>query len=702
MRSGKNFTAGTSKICREVIVEDGPTNVSFWWKLSTDRGHLIFYVDGKYKTDIKEIDQNYDKWKNYTCPLSTGTHKLEWSFSKTSAESESQFGWIDDLHIGPCEEFPEVVIHSPNDTATYYVGDRVGFNYTPIYDNELDYCTLMIGDEETDQKNESPINGTKYTLQYRFNDTGSYNWSIVCYNSTSKWKRWQSANRTISIMDPPPTVELSSPGPRQGYEGMNMSLTYTPSDNKLKNCTLYINGTVDDVNCTPENGTANTFSYHCDKSGNYTAHVECCDDSNNCVRSPQSWNITILKNQPPIVDLEYPEDNYTSHNKTVHFVYTQDDPDGEEFENCTLSIFINESSIKEMVNESPRKGVADASFNWTFDRPGNYSWTVICYDKEGAPNDPQLHHITIQKDEPLTVTARVVDGGEHYVNQTIQFEYTPTDDLGLKRCVLYLYADGLPYGNRSHESPENNITQTFNCSFPQNRTYSWSITCWDIGQNKNNSTGNVSITRPDNVCVYENGTSLCEAGAFDVDYENIGDAIRDLLPGGNITVMEGNYTEDLVIDKPLTLKGNDDVRPTIYGDVEPIIIKSGDVTISGFILDGRNVSHNICVYNDVNIINITNNSILNGKDEGIYLHGKTAHSVKNVNISYNNIQVFKISGVIGINLTNCTNVFICENTIGCNVTTSYGIARKNCQNVKWFDNKNDIFCSYKVRPTEIS
>jgi len=202
--------------------------------------------------------------------------------------------------------------------------------------------------------------------------------------------------------------------------------------------------------------------------------------------------------------------------------------------------------------------------------------------------------------------------------------------------------------------------------------------------------------------VYKNGSSQCKAEGFDVNYTNISDAIRDLLPGGNITVMAGNYTENLVIDKPLTLKGNDDVRPTIYGDVKPIIIKSGDVTINGFILDGKSVSHNICADSDVNVINIINNFILNGKEEGIYLHGITEYSVKNVNISYNNIQVFRSSGVIGINLTNCTDVFISENTIGCNFTPSYGIARKNCQNVIWHDNNNIIFCSREVRPLDIS
>src|SRR5436853_7529156 len=59
------------------------------------------------------------------------------------------------------------------------------------------------------------------------------------------------------------------------------------------------------------------------------------------------------------------------------------------------------------------------------------------------------------------------------------------------------------------------------------------------------------------VCVNPGGSGGC--------FGSINAAVAAVDPGGTITVRAGNYAENVVIDKPLTLKGNGNavVRPAV-------------------------------------------------------------------------------------------------------------------------------------------
>jgi nitrous oxidase accessory protein len=66
--------------------------------------------------------------------------------------------------------------------------------------------------------------------------------------------------------------------------------------------------------------------------------------------------------------------------------------------------------------------------------------------------------------------------------------------------------------------------------------------------------------------------------------ESIAAAIRAARPGDTVTVARGDYYEHLLIDKPLTLRG--DNRPTLSGGGrgDVIRVRAPDVTIEGFII----------------------------------------------------------------------------------------------------------------------
>ena len=66
--------------------------------------------------------------------------------------------------------------------------------------------------------------------------------------------------------------------------------------------------------------------------------------------------------------------------------------------------------------------------------------------------------------------------------------------------------------------------------------------------------------------------------------ESIAQAVRQARAGDTVTVARGDYTEHLLIDKPLILRGVD--RPTLSGGErgDVIRVRSPDVTIEGFII----------------------------------------------------------------------------------------------------------------------
>ncbi len=78
------------------IVVEGPGDLSFWWRASTE----IFYDPLSYSIDGSEIDRISGEvgWTQVTRSLGPGTHAVEWEFSRDgSAGGGSNLGWVDEV-----------------------------------------------------------------------------------------------------------------------------------------------------------------------------------------------------------------------------------------------------------------------------------------------------------------------------------------------------------------------------------------------------------------------------------------------------------------------------------------------------------------------------------------------------------------------------------------------------------------------------
>jgi parallel beta-helix repeat protein len=170
------------------------------------------------------------------------------------------------------------------------------------------------------------------------------------------------------------------------------------------------------------------------------------------------------------------------------------------------------------------------------------------------------------------------------------------------------------------------------------------------------------------------------------DYTKIQDAINNSSNGDTIYVYNGIYTENLIIDKTISLIGEDKVSTFIIDDFSQssaaINININDVSVSNFTIIGEAVSYGIEINSDYakisnnNImssigvnINSGNNSIIENYIEADTFWGIGVHWYKGSfnNIS-NNIIISEGSGIYLIYL--CKNNSIISNNI---TSRRYGI-----------------------------
>ncbi|UCE36031.1 MAG: right-handed parallel beta-helix repeat-containing protein [Thermoplasmata archaeon] len=155
-------------------------------------------------------------------------------------------------------------------------------------------------------------------------------------------------------------------------------------------------------------------------------------------------------------------------------------------------------------------------------------------------------------------------------------------------------------------------------------------------------------------------------------YTSIQDAINASKDGDTVFVYNGTYYENVVVNKSISLVGEDSNSTIINGwYVDDVVLITRDyVNLTGFTctLSGSAFEDAGIELNNVSMCNITGNNIIQNYDDGIYLYNSSNNIITNNNVTDNNY---------GINLKNSF-----ENTIAFNIAS---------------DNSRGIFLSYSDR-----
>jgi hypothetical protein len=162
-------------------------------------------------------------------------------------------------------------------------------------------------------------------------------------------------------------------------------------------------------------------------------------------------------------------------------------------------------------------------------------------------------------------------------------------------------------------------------------------------------------------------------------YCKIQDAINDANPNDEIDVAAGSYYEDLLVNKPITLKGNNaglngclgghtnpesiiypfsnDPNPNSPTETVIIYVDANNVTIDGFTIDGHsgasstyiiegvtvNAGEGIAAWGGVATLNIKNNIIQNLTDRGIDIYNYYNSAAMTTGNEVNQNKLFNIN-----------------------------------------------------------
>ena len=150
------------------------------------------------------------------------------------------------------------------------------------------------------------------------------------------------------------------------------------------------------------------------------------------------------------------------------------------------------------------------------------------------------------------------------------------------------------------------------------------------------------------------------------DFHTIQEAVNASSSGDTVFVWNGTYNENIVIDKPLSLVGENPLNTIVDGNKTGVVIclNSGNVNVSGFtIKDGGSSGLYIWDGHDCNVHNVI---IMNNSDEGIACVNSYNCIFENLTTSHNTHGIY-FGGTYDSKITNVT---ISDNNVGIYLTMS--------------------------------
>ncbi len=158
------------------------------------------------------------------------------------------------------------------------------------------------------------------------------------------------------------------------------------------------------------------------------------------------------------------------------------------------------------------------------------------------------------------------------------------------------------------------------------------------------------------------------------DFLTIQDAVDNAADGDTIRIWNGTYTENVVVNRTLTIIGNTTSNVTIDGDQDaPVVnITAGHVNITGLKIVSSSTNSDIGIV----VINTTQASItrvnFTNLETGIQIYNSSHTSISWINISGIDdgiyLQKSNYTDITDVNLTNLDNGIKIYDTSNCNIT----------------------------------
>ena len=312
-------------------------------------------------------------------------------------------------------------------------------------------------------------------------------------NDTSGNDGAYSTHTNITLDKTGPSISLQAPA-NDTFNTTTITFYYSASDSlrAVANCSLIINGTINQTNLSITEDAQQNFTVSGFKEGDYLWNVNCSDDLGNTNNS--QYRLLKVDATGPAATVDLPR----------------------TFENITSGIFkVNATAIDAGI------GVSSVSFDYR--RNHTLGWTNICsntsvpyqcaWDTSGLTEgiDYQVRasatdifgnvggfsnntNITVDMTPPVVQLRGPPNNTQYVAGTQVLFEYNTTDSLlGIANCSLVINNTI----NQTNTSLSKNDMHNFTLSTLNDGNYSWTVLCYDFAGNSNSSLNRTIRIAPD-------------------------------------------------------------------------------------------------------------------------------------------------------------------------------------------------------------
>jgi hypothetical protein len=211
---------------------------------------------------------------------------------------------------------PIISLIGPANNSQDVDGDNILFEYN-VTDNllEISNCNLIINGT-INQTNYSVVKNTIQNFTLSGMADGNYTWNINCTDFAGNKNSSEIRNLIIAIDTDPPIVNLTSPinGFTSTVNDITFQYNVTDIVSGIANCSLIINGTINQTNTTPvlEN-EINTFTVNDMADGLYLWNITCTDTAASPnIGTSTTFNLTIQEATTIKVNVSFDKPSYES------------------------------------------------------------------------------------------------------------------------------------------------------------------------------------------------------------------------------------------------------------------------------------------------------------------------------------------------------------------------------------------------------
>ena len=446
----------------------------FWWfnestisliYNASDNNNLTIadlYLNGTYNQSNQSqiINKAYN---NFTLTLPDGFYN--WTVNITDTGEYSVIANTRRFYVDT--QNPVVyLLHPETSTTSQFSSLNFYFNVTDNLDSELN-CNLSIG--EKSENNLLASNNANTSILITDLTDGLKVWNVSCIDSAGRYGI--SENREITIRELP---EISLITEDVYWFKDQVLLEYLPSDNtNLSNCSIYINGSFENITYSPLNNQQTNFSINDLSDGFYNWTINCFDTYG--LENNSETRFFYKDNSTPQVNLFYPGDEDIIYSSQITFNFTATDNLAQNL-TCNFTV---DGNITSIIAENGSTNLISRSFI-----SGEHYWNVSCSDYSGNLNISETRKFTTFAPPDVILISPEPDSWLNYTE--VEFEYYAYKyEEDIVNCSLYIDNEFV----KVNSTPIINDNSNYFTEILSQGNHTWNVYCADslgvIGSDEN-------------------------------------------------------------------------------------------------------------------------------------------------------------------------------------------------------------------------